>query len=173
MPRMLTEIYRPVGMIKKKLRVIGNNEILVKKGSKTRGAADYKASFDKDCIVPYRSGIFHLVKQKLMLIEGAGKCIRITYDALEFREELKKQVADLDPIKDKEKIENIKSLFAKIEIPVWTKDDLDTAAEATVIKNSGHITNELKVPALLYVVSFMSVAVGIIILMVQTGRLKI
>lgn len=62
---------------KKKKYVINEegNKIILKPGQKGKGGAEQLASFDQSCLVPYHSGLFRTIKYKLLLKEGADKCI--------------------------------------------------------------------------------------------------
>ena len=83
--KILTEIITPQGIDKRKLRV-ENNYIIVKKAKKGRGGAGYKAKFNKNCIINYDyKPLWPLpypkwMRQKLMLIDGADKCISFRFE---------------------------------------------------------------------------------------------
>lgn len=147
--KLLTEILKPEGMIKKKFRVEGS-KIILKRGSKGRGHADETASFDQDSIIHYKTNLFKMPKQKLMLIDGADRCISIKYSAKDAK------------IKD-----------AKVELPVWDKYAEQRAFDANVVKNSGAISQKIQIPAMFYLVGFMGIAISFLTLMVASGRMKL
>jgi hypothetical protein len=76
MPSILTEIIGENGLSKHKFKVEGN-KIVVKSSKKGRGHTEYAPTFTKDCLLPYRKGIGPIkwLSQKLMLMDGADKCI--------------------------------------------------------------------------------------------------
>lgn len=76
--KLLVEIIGEFGIKSRKNKLVEQNSVLIEKSKRGRkGHPPYKAEFTKDCILNYKVGIwpFRRLKQKLMLIEGADKCI--------------------------------------------------------------------------------------------------
>ncbi len=149
MVNILTEIYAAEGMITRKLPVEGE-EIVVRRGKKGRGSSDYRAKFDKNCLISYREHPYNLpfitvLKQKLMLINGANKCISITYNAKE----------------------------ANVEMPVWSRQAEKEAIDKDVVKNAGAGLGQIKISPLIYVIPVIGMIFSVVTLLVVTGRLRI
>lgn len=64
---------------------VEGNHVIIQPGAKGRGGAPYKAEYDNSCLVPYWSGfsIFKTIKFKLLLKEGASKCVSFAKSAAE------------------------------------------------------------------------------------------
>jgi hypothetical protein len=141
--RIKTDILTSIGLKTKKLKVEGNFVIVRKeKKGKTSG---YKAEFDKECLLPYRSTFFRLLKNKLMLVDGAEKCISFRIG------------------KDK----------ADIDIPVWDRQTEEKLFQASVVKTSGQVSGKLEIPVMLYIVMMVGVLFSVLTLLAVSGRLKI
>jgi len=145
-PKIKVDVINESGLKTKKYPVEGNH-IIIREGKRGRGGAGYTPSFDRDCLVPYYVGFwpFKHLKQKLMLIEGADKCV-----SFNFTEEK-----------------------AEVDTPTWSREALEKASEATVIKAAGATFQKLKIPALLYIALFMVVGLEFLILLVLSGRVRI
>jgi hypothetical protein len=150
-PRILTEIYGPQGMRKRKLRVEGN-QVIVRSSKKGRGLPDYRASFDESSIILYKKGIwpFKLLRQKVMLIDGADKCISLHYG-----------------------FDAQGSPQARLDLPLYDRSAMERLAEATVIKNAGNVSAKMQIPGSFFMVSLLGLALSLITLLVVSGRLKI
>lgn len=145
-PRILTEIYSPQGMRRRKLRVEGN-QVIVRRASKGRGSPDYRASFDESSIVLFRKGVwpFRFLRQKLMLIDGADHCISFHYE-----------------------IEK-----GTLTMPVYDRAAMERLAEATVVKNAGNVSAKMQIPGSFFMVSMLGLVLNVVTLLVISGRLKI
>lgn len=74
-PKILVEI---VGATPNKRRLpIEGNKVIVKEGKPGRGGEAITAEFSNSCLIPYYAGIppFRSMKHKLILKEGASKCV--------------------------------------------------------------------------------------------------
>jgi hypothetical protein len=60
---------------KKKKCVVEGNRVILRQAREGRGGAAITAEFDANCLVPYRSGLTRGLKYKLLLTEGADKCV--------------------------------------------------------------------------------------------------
>ena len=147
--KILTEIYYPEGMRKKKLKAEGG-QVIVRKGAKGRGKADYRATFTRESLIHYQKKALwplpypNVLKQKLMLIDGADECITLKYDEGEAS-----------------------------QMPVWSREVEEKLFEANVLKAAGSISQKIEVPFMLYIILMVLAMVGFLNLMVATGRLKI
>lgn len=147
---MITDIITPHGLVRRKLKM-ENNHIIIKEPKKGRGGAGYKAKFDKSCIITFvHKPLWPLprprfLKQKLMLIDGADKCISFRFE------------------EDK----------VGVDMPVWNREMEEKLFEANVIKASGQISSKLKVPSLLYILLIASLAVCFLTFLVVSGRLHL
>ena len=143
-PKIKVHVINEAGEKTKKYPIEGN-QIIIKPAKRGRGGAGYKAKFDKNCLIPYHVGFgpFKQLKQKLMLIEGASKCVSFDF-------------AD-----------------KKAYMPSWSRKGLEKASEATVIKAAGASFQKLKIPTLLYVALFMVAILEFLNFLVSTGRVRI
>lgn len=75
-PKILVEIVNGVYPRRKKC-VIDGSHVIIEPGKSGRGGAAQKAEFTPNCLVPYYAGIppFKSIKHKLILKEGATKCV--------------------------------------------------------------------------------------------------
>lgn len=146
-PKIKVDVINEAGLTTRKYPIEGNN-IVIRAAKRGRGGAAYTASFDKHCLLPYYVGFwpFKQLKQKLMLIEGADECVSFDFT-------------------DK--------TDTKTKMPTWTREALEKASEASVIKAAGATFQKMKIPTLLYVALFMCVGMQFLILLVLTGRVKI
>jgi hypothetical protein len=133
-------------MRRRKLRVDGN-QVIVKRSDKGRGSPDYRATFDENSIVLFRKGLwpFRLLRQKLMLIDGADHCISFHY-------EINKGTVDM---------------------PVYDRSAMERLAEATVVKNAGNVSAKMQVPGSFFLVSMLGIVLNVVTLLVVSGRLKV
>lgn len=143
-PKIKVDVINESGLKTKKYPIEGN-QIIIKPAKRGRGGAEYKAKFDRNCLLPYHVGFwpFKQLKQKLMVIEGADKCISFDFT-------------------DK-----------KATKPSWTREGLEKASQATVIKAAGATFQKLKIPALLYIALFMVAALEFLNLLILTGKVKV
>jgi hypothetical protein len=140
--KMKTDILTSTGLKTKKLKVEGNF-IVVKKEKKGKNS-EYKAEFDKECLIPYRNRL-RLLKQKLMLIDGADKCISFKIG------------------QDK----------ADIDMPVWDRQTETKLFQASVVKASGQVSGKMEIPPMLYIVMMVGVIFSVLTLLAVSGRLNI
>jgi len=145
-PKIKVDIINEAGLKTKKYPIEGN-QIVIKAAKRGRGGAAYKAKFDKNCLLPYYVGFwpFKRLKQKLMLIEGADKCL-----SFHFTEE-----------------------GTQVDTPTWGRIALEEASEASVIKAAGASTQKITVPIIFYILIFMTFAIGFINFLIATGRVRI
>ena len=143
-PKIKVDVINESGLKTKKYPIEGN-QIIIKPAKRGRGGAGYAAKFDKNCLLPYHVGLwpFKHLKQKLMLIEGAAKCVSFDFT-------------------DK-----------KANMPNWSREALERASEATVIKAAGATFQKLKIPTLLYIALFLVVGLEFLNLLVLTGKVTI
>lgn len=74
--KLLVEILSNSGSSKKKC-VDKGEYVLIHKGKGVRGDPSVKAYYDKDCLIPYKTGLLlKTVRQKLVWKEGHKRCVR-------------------------------------------------------------------------------------------------
>ncbi len=73
--KLLVEILSQSESRKKKC-VDKGDYVIIKQGKGVRGDPTIKAYYDKDCLIPFKSGLFRSVKQKLIWKEGHKRCTR-------------------------------------------------------------------------------------------------
>lgn len=140
--KIKTDILTSTGLKTRKLKVEGNFIIVRKeKKGKTSG---YRAEFDKECLLPYRT-ILRILKQKLMLVDGAERCISFKIG------------------KDK----------ADIDMPVWDRQAEEKLFQANAIKASGQVTGKMDIPPMLYIVMMVGVIFSVLTLLAVSGRLTL
>jgi len=143
--KILTEVISPVGCYKKKFPVEGNT-IVIRRARRGPGGAAYKAEFDRDCLISYWTGWgpFKKLHQKLLLIEGADKCV-----SFKFKEEI-----------------------GEINLPIWDRETAARFFEASVIKAAGATVQKIKIPISLYIILILVVIMQFISLIVLSGRIR-
>lgn len=144
-PKILVEIIGGPYPQKRKCKL--NREqtkVIISEGAKGRGASAIDAEFDNTCLVPYFSGLppFRSIKYKLHYVTGAKKCVSYTLNN-------KKEV----------------------ETPSCTKEDVQSYAQATVIKQAGSLKPPVNM-GLVYVLIIISIIVGVIGIAVSSGNLR-
>jgi len=85
-PKILVEIYTPNGfLLSKKKYPFCEDYVEIRQPRRGAGGTPYRPKYGKDCIISYVSGLpgFRQVKQKLMLIQGAERCMSFSKDGLE------------------------------------------------------------------------------------------
>jgi len=144
--RILTEVISPVGCYKKKFPVEGNT-IVIRPARRGPGGAPYKAEFDRDCLIPYWTGWgpFKKLHQKLLLIEGADKCVSF----------------------------NFKRDIGEINLPIWDRETEARLFEASVIKAAGATVQKIKIPTSLSIILILLVIMQFISLLLLSGRVRI
>jgi hypothetical protein len=140
--RIKTDIITSLGLKTKKLRVDGNY-IIVRKERKGK-ISGYKAEFDKECLLPYRTSL-HILKNKLMLIDGADRCISFKIG------------------KDK----------ADVDLPVWDRQSEEKLFQAKMVQASGQVSGKMEIPSMLYVMMMVGVLFSVLTLLAVSGRLSI
>ena len=146
-PKILVEIIDETGIKQKKKFPIESNKIVIRKGKKGPGNIAYKPSFDRDCLLNYQKGFgpFKKLKQKLLLVEGADKCISFKFH------------------KD----------TAKVDMPVWSRQSEQNLFRASVIKAAGATVQRLQIPVFVYILLFVTAALGFIQLLISTGKIRV
>jgi len=142
-PKILVEIIGKTETKKKKVKV-QQDHIEVYKGRRGRGGVAYRPQFDNSCLVKYKTGIwpFRRLKQKLILVEGAEKCVS-------FYPERK-----------------------TAEVPWYDMKAMERIWNAHVIKASGAIKQKLEVPTLLYIMIAAVLIAQILSALIFTGRIR-
>jgi hypothetical protein len=146
-PKILVEIIGENGIKQRKKFPIEGNKVVIRPPRRGPGGAGYYVEFDRDCLLPYEVGFgpFKRLKHKLMLIEGADHCIS-------FR------------VKDGE---------ALVDMPVWDRWSEERLFKANVIKAAGSTIQQVKIPAIIYILLFLTFAMQFITLLVASGRIRI
>lgn len=80
-PKILVEIVGASPYPKRRKCPIEGNKIILKEAREGRGGAAITAEFDNSCFIPYRSGLTRGIKQKLIVKEGATKCVSFGTDS--------------------------------------------------------------------------------------------
>jgi len=145
-PKIKVDVINEAGLKTKKYPIEGNT-IVIRAAKRGRGGAAYKAKYDKNCLLPYHTGFgpFKHLKQKLVLIEGADECV-----SFHFMED-----------------------GVQVDKPTWSRNALEKASEATVIKAAGASFQKLRIPTLLYIALFLVVGLEFLNLLVLSGRVRI
>lgn len=146
-PKIRTEIITMTGRILKKKLPYRQHKVIVKEARKGRGGAGYQPSFNKLCILEEDKGFWPFKKtdKKLVLIDGAEKCI-------EFH---------LDPKK------------TTIDIPRYDRESAEKLFEASTIKNAGMTGSKIQIPTAFYVLSILPTILIFIVLLAVTGKIAI
>ena len=136
----IVEIIGENGIKKRKKYPIEQNKVVIDK-QKTKHTG-WMPEFTKHSFLYYFSGVFPFkrLKRKLMVMEGADKCI-------EFRG------------KD------------DVEVPVYNKEVVKKLFEAEVIKHAGATTQKVGVPIFVYLLLFLALILGIVNILVSSGRI--
>lgn len=82
--KILVEIIGGAFPKKRKCLVLGNT-IILRPAKEGRGGAAITAEYDTDCLIPYYGGIwpFRSIRYKLLLKEGAAKCVSFKTNPVE------------------------------------------------------------------------------------------
>lgn len=142
-PKILVEIIGPNGIKSRKNYEIEGDQVVIRKAKRGRGPAAYKASFNKDCIVPYYKGIwpFRRLKQKLILMEGATECV------------------------------NFFDVYGTF-VPTIDRSTIEKLFQANVIKSAGSTTTKVQVPLSLYLFLGFIAVLAFVNILVSTGRVR-
>lgn len=142
-PKILVEIIGANGIKSRKKYPIEEDNVVIRPAKRGRGPPAYKASFDKDCIVPYWKGIwpFKRLKHKLLLMEGATECV------------------------------NFYS-FTKVNVPTLDRKGVEKLFEANVIKSAGATTTKVVVPLSLYLFLGVIAVMAFVNILISTGRVR-
>lgn len=145
MPRILTEILGERETVRKKLKLIGENKIQLKKAKGTQ--AEYEPTFTRDSIITYRVKLipflpFTILKQKLMMYEDADQCIEFN------------------------KTDGITTQ------PMWDRDVEERAYNVGALRVAG-MEEKIKIPTSFLILSILSVGLSFLTLLVVSGRLRI
>lgn len=142
-PKILVEIIGPNGIKSRKKYPIEGDTVVIRQAKRGRGPPAYKASFNKDCIVPYWKGIwpFKRLKQKLILMEGAHECISF-YD--------------------------VYGVF----VPSYDIEESEKLFQANVIKSAGSTTTKVQVPLSLYLFLGVIAVMTFVNILISTGRVR-
>jgi len=143
-PKILVEIIGEEGIKSKKKYPIEGSTIVIQP-RKTRNPG-YYAKFDRNCLLSYFVGFgpFKRLKQKLLLIEGADKCVNF----------------------------NFTETPGEVDMPFWDRETEKKLFEASVIKAAGASVQRIKIPIFLYILVFMGFAIGFLNFLVATGRIR-
>jgi len=143
MPKITVEIIGKARTIKKKCKIRGNLIVLQKK---TKNHPEKTASFTKDSLLDREVGLIRKkIRQKLMMFDGATHCIDFT----EKRGKLTKAQASLDH-------DAIKHIF---DAEAWHK--------------AGQVHTKIDVPMSLYIMLFILAGLGIVNIIIGSGRVQI
>lgn len=142
MPKILVEIVNN-DLTKKKRYPYEGNKIIIRKWDKNRNSG-YQPTFTKKSILYYKQ-YWLFLKRKVMLVDGAEKCIEF----------------------------NIDDKLSTVDIPVWDRKAEERLFESNTIKASGNVNSNLKIPSLFYIAILMSAMIGLLTLLVASGRLKL
>jgi len=142
-PKILVEIIGHNGIKSRKKYEIDGNSVVIRKAKRGKGNPAYKATFNKDCIVPYRKGIwpFKRLKQKLVLMEGANECIDFFS-------------------------------FTKVNVPTFDRKTSEELFEANVLRKSGALTTKVQVPLSLYLFMGIIAVLAFVNILISTGRVR-
>jgi len=134
---------RGKGIKKRKKYPVENNKVLIEKPKiRGKGHSGWMPEFDKHCFLYYHTGIFPFkrLKRKLMVMDGASKCI-----AFKGKDDVK--------------------------VPVFDRKTAKTLFEAEVIQHAGASTQKVTVPIFVYLLLFLLFMLGIVNILVGTGRI--
>ena len=142
-PKILVEIIGPNGIKSRKKYPIDGNSVVIRPAKRGRGPPAHKATFTKDCIVPYNKGIwpFRRLKQKLLLMEDADECIDF-YS------------------------------FTKVNVPTFDRRTSEKLFQANVIKSAGSTTTKVQVPLSLYLFMGIIAVLAFVNILISTGRIR-
>ena len=137
----LVEIIGENGIKKRKKYPVKENKVSIEPPKvRGRGHSGWMPEFSKGCFLYFRAGIFGKLKRKLMVMEGASKCIEF---------------------KGKD----------DVVIPVYDRGASKRFFEAEVIKSAGASTQKVTVPIFVYLLLFMALMLGIVNILVSSGRI--
>lgn len=142
-PKILVEIIGPNGIKSRKKYPIEEDKVVIRQAKRGRGPPAYKASFNKDCIVPYWKGIwpFKRLKQKLILMEGSDHCVTFYDDYGVF-------------------------------VPSFDRSSSEKLFQANVIKSAGSTTTKVQVPLSLYLFLGVIAVMAFVNILISTGRVR-
>jgi hypothetical protein len=121
---------------------IEDNSVIIEKGSRGRGKASYKANYDSSCVLDYWVGIRPFKRLKQKLMLMDGADSCISFK------------------KD------------DVNLPVFDRSTSNRHIVANVIKNAGATTQKLNVPLSLYLIVGAVAVIGIINLLLSSGRVR-
>lgn len=142
--KLLVEIVGESGIIKRKKYPVEGDSVVIRKGAKGRGKTEYRATFTKNCLLPYHVGIwpFKRLKQKLILKNGASKCVDFY-------------------------------TTEGAEIPLYDRPSAEKLFEANVIRAAGETTQKVTIPAMMWVFLIAILGLNVISLLIVSGRVRI
>jgi len=145
-PKILTEVISPTGAYTKKFPIEGN-KIVIKPPRRGPGGAAILAEFNRDCIIPYWRGWgpFKRLHHKLLLIEGADKCVSFRFNGEMY----------------------------EIEKPIWDRETAERFFKAQVIKAAGATIQKVKIPTLLYIMLFLLIVLQFITFLIVSGEVRV
>ena len=146
------EIIDEFGVKSKKKYPIRGNKVIIRPARKGPGGTEYAPTFDKSCILPYVVGWgpFKRLKHKLVLIDGANRCVSFRFT------------------KDEQG-----NKVAMIDVPVWDRWTEEEFFKANVIKAAGSTIQKVSIPTSVYVLLALIFIMQIIGLLVASGRVRI
>jgi len=138
---MLAEVITEYGSYKKKYPIV-DNSLEIRPPRTGPGGTAYRVEFDRNCIIPFETGIwpFKSKKEKVMFAMGASKCINFGKGA--------------------------------IQVAMWDKTSEEELFKANVIKAAGATTTKTQIPMLLYLLIATVIMLQVIGILMSTGRLR-
>ena len=148
-PKILVEIIGEEGIKSRKKYPVEGNKVVIRPARRGPGGTAYKPEFDKDCLLNYWSGWgpFKRLKQKLLLIDGADRCVS-------FRTKPNEGVVE-------------------VEMPTFDRKTAEDLFKANVIKAAGSTLQKITVPISMYLLLGMVAVMNFIILLILTGRIRV
>ena len=137
----LVEIVGEYGIKKRKKFVVEGNKVVIEAPKvRGRGHSGWMPEFNKDCFLFYYVGFFPFkrLKRKLMVMEGANKCIEF---------------------KGKD-----------VQVPIYDREASKRHIKANVLQKAGESVQKVSVPIFVYLLLFITVMLGIVNILVASGR---
>lgn len=151
--KILVEIITKSGELIRKRYPVKDGKIVIRKPQQGRGHAGYLVEYDRNSLLTYEWKPLrpipwpNLLRHKVLLMNGADHTIDFKYN------------------KEDDK--------ATVSLPRWDRIAEEKLFEANVIKSSGSILQNIKIPPLFYIAIFITMAIGFLNFLIQTGRIRI
>jgi len=141
--KLLVEIIGENGIKKRKKYPIAKdgNKVVIEKATKGRGHAGWMPEFDRDCMLYYFSGIFPFKRLKRKLMVMDGASKCIGF------------------------------MGKDVQVPVYDREASKKFFKANVIKSAGETAHKVTVPIFVYLLLFLLFMLGIVNILVGTGRI--